>query len=357
MNISLDKSALEDAIIDLCRVCKDLPRVEWRPLIQQRLTTLQALDTLNSTNDVTILLADIRGFTSISEQVSASDVLLMLNHYFARMNDIILSYGGLIDKYMGDSVLVVFGIPFSSSNDAYNAVACAIQMQLAMDEINAFNTAQGYPELFVGIGLNSGTVSSGQLGSALHNEFSVIGDGVNLVSRIESHSLRGQVLISDTTFQQIEPSVTIGQVNRVLVKGKQEPVTLYEVLGLAWDDQHMAVPQREIRNSRRLALNEPFSCNVIAGKEVLAEVLHGRMVDLSYNGMFILLPEELPVLTNIRFSLALSLAGGSQRDIYGKIVSVRRMDEGFGYGVELTDLDEASSQSIRDYINRIIGGG
>lgn len=356
MNVSLDKAALERAIIQLIEETRGLSAHEIVPHIRRHLAKLDNCENAESSREVTILLSDIRGFTSIAERFSATDILRMLNHYFGRMNDIVMQYGGMIDKYMGDAIMVVFGIPETRPDDAANALACAIDMQLAMDDINRFNLANGYPEIFAGIGLNTDTVSSGKLGSEIHNEFTVIGDGVNLASRIESHSLRGQVLISESTYAKVADIVTTGQVNKVMVKGKQAEVQLYEVLALKWQSRDLIVPKREIRSSVRLALHEPLSCYLLHGKDVAREPLHGIIEDLSYHGMFITLKEELPVLSNIRFSLALSLLGGSKRDIYGKIVSVRRKADCFGYGIEFTDMDEMSSRSIRDYINRIIAG-
>lgn len=356
MNVNIDKAALEQAILALIEESQGLSSQERRLHIQRRLAQLDMSTSMESSREVTILLSDIRGFTSIAERFSATDILRMLNHYFGRMNDIVVQYGGMIDKYMGDAIMVVFGIPTTQPEDAANAVACAIEMQLAMDDINRFNQENGYPEIFAGIGLNTDTVSSGNLGSEIHNEFTVIGDGVNLASRIESHSLRGQVLMSEATFAKVADIVTTGQVNKVFVKGKQAEVSLYEVMALDWQGRTLTVPKREIRTSVRLALHEPLSCYRLHGKDVDREPLNGMIEDLSYHGMFITLKEELPVFTNIRFSLALSLMGGSKRDIYGKVVSVRSMADSFGYGIEFTDMDEASSQSIRDYINRIIAG-
>ena len=136
-------------------------------------------------SEVTILLSDIRGFTALSENYPATDIVSMLNHYFTRMNEIIHKYNGIIDKYMGDSIMVLFGVPDSDPEDVSRAVACAVEMQIAMDTVNQDNADSGLPELFMGIGVNTGSVSAGEVGSELHHEYTVIGDGVNLVSCIK----------------------------------------------------------------------------------------------------------------------------------------------------------------------------
>ena len=136
-------------------------------------------------SEVTILLSDIRGFTALSENYPATDIVSMLNHYFTRMNEIIHKYNGIIDKYMGDSIMVLFGVPDSDPEDVSRAVACAVEMQIAMDTVNQDNADSGLPEFFMGIGVNTGSVSAGEVGSELHHEYTVIGDGVNLVSCIK----------------------------------------------------------------------------------------------------------------------------------------------------------------------------
>ena len=226
--------------------------------------TLFDKNTKAYSREVTILLSDIRGFTDLSERHETSEIVRMLNNYFTHMNEIILRYGGMIDKYMGDAILSIFGVPDSRDDDTFRALACAIEMQLAMDKVNKQNKSQGLPELFVGIGINTATVSAGQVGSDLHSEYTVIGDGVNLASRIESHSLRGQVLISQYTYEKVKNVVEVGTLNKVHVKGKQNSVTLYEVISLN-GKKKLQVPRREIRTSVRVEIDAHFSFQIVAG--------------------------------------------------------------------------------------------
>jgi adenylate cyclase len=305
--------------------------------------------------EVTILLSDIRGFTAMSERFEANQVVSMLNHYFSEMNEIILKYGGSIDKYMGDAVLVLFGVHEQHEDDARRAISCAVEMQNAMDKVNQENQAQGLPELFVGIGINTAVVSAGQVGSDLYNEYTVIGDGVNLASRIESHSLRGQVLIGENTYSKVKDDVEIGTVNEVSVKGKSETIKLYEVIAIHWQN-NMMVPRREIRTSVRVRIDASFSFQVIDGKEILSGVHAGQAKDMSYNGLFAIMQEPFEVLTDIKLMLTLSLLGGKPCDIYGKIVSIRKVEGGFGCGIEFTFVDEESRRSIKHFIDHLIEG-
>lgn len=313
------------------------------------------LDATVHSSEVTILLSDIRGFTALSERYQAQEIVGTLNNYFSHMNEIILRHDGLIDKYMGDAIMVLFGAPESRPDDAQRAVVCAVEMQIAMDQVNKASKTQGLPELFMGIGINTDTVSSGQIGSKLHSEYTVIGDGVNLASRVESHSLRGQVLISQSTFEKVQDIVEIGTLNMVQVKGKQERVSLHEITAITgkWNLQ---VPRREIRKSARVEVNKEFQFQIISGKKVLPEEHTGQLKDISYDGCFAILNKEFKPFTDIKFSLSLSLIGGKNRDIYAKIKSVRKFPDGYGCGVEFTSLDEESQLSIKDFIDTIIEG-
>ncbi len=304
--------------------------------------------------EVTILLSDIRGFTALSERYEAITIVTMLNNYFSEMNKIIMHHGGIIDKYMGDAIMVLFGITENIPDNVNRAIVCAVEMQIAMDKVNQKNQALGLPELYMGIGINTGMVSSGYMGSDLHHEYTVIGDQVNLTSRIESHSLRGQILISEHTYKKVKHHVDIGSINKVRVKGKSKLVKLYEIIASHWQNS-LAVPRREIRNSVRVEIDASFPFQIVKGKDVLAEVHSGQMKDLSYQGGFAIIQQPLEALTDIMLSLSLSMLGGESREIYGKIMSIRKIEGGYGCGIEFTALDEASQQAIKNYIDQIIG--
>jgi adenylate cyclase len=290
----------------------------------------------------------------MSERYEAAQVVTILNRYFTIMNKIIIKHGGIIDKYMGDAIMALFGLPQQTADDTHLAIICAIKMQVAMDKINDENRAEGLPDLFMGIGINTGIVSAGQLGSQLHNEYTVIGDHVNLASRIESHSARGQILISDFTYQQVKDGIEIGTVNKVRLKGKSEMIPLYEVTGIHWRHHNIGVPRREIRNNVRVDINAKFPFQIIEHKEILPDVYTAQAKDISYNGIFAVLEQPIEVLTDIKLSLSLSLLGNETRDIYGKIMSVRAIEGGYGCGIEFTALDKDSEGAIKDFIDRII---
>lgn len=302
---------------------------------------------------VTLLLSDLRGFTGLFESTRAEDVVDMLNRYFAQMNEIIAQYEGNIDKYMGDSIMAVFGLLDNREDDALRAVACAVEMQLAMDDVNRTNQELGLPPLHMGIGLNTGTVTAGLLGSHLHNEFTVIGNEVNLVSRIEAQTLRGQILLSENCYREVAGQVEVAAPNAIRVKGSEKIITIYELLSIQWP-LPMIVPRREVRSCPRATFDAPFEFQLVESKQVLPEIYHGRIKDMSYQGLFALIPHMEPPPTDIKLSFSPSLLTRETRPIYAKIQSVRPVGDRLGCGIEFTSMDPDCQQALKDFVDRII---
>jgi len=181
---------------------------------------------------VTVLMSDIRSFTSMSERLSPEQVVMVLNNHLDVMVKVIQSHGGIIDNFIGDAILALFGAPIPRDDDAARAVACALAMQRGMAEVNERNRAMGLPDLSMGIGLNTGEVVAGNIGSKTHTKYSVIGAPVNHAARIEGLTKGGQVLISDRTLKEAGPQVLTGNRFQAKVKGVDHPVTVHEVEGL-----------------------------------------------------------------------------------------------------------------------------
>ncbi|MGH8705088.1 MAG: adenylate/guanylate cyclase domain-containing protein, partial [Burkholderiales bacterium] len=147
---------------------------------------------------VTIMMTDLRGFTAMSERLSPGKVVRMLNAYFEVMVEVIVKYHGTINEIIGDALLVFFGAPQEMPDRAQQAVACAIEMQNAMARVNERNRAQGLPELQMGIGLNDAKVVVGNIGTTQRSKYAAVGSGVNMTSRIESYTVGGQILVSES---------------------------------------------------------------------------------------------------------------------------------------------------------------
>lgn len=307
-----------------------------------------------SSREVTIVLADLRGFTSISEHCPPSAVLGMLNRYLGRMSEIIFRHEGAIDKFMGDSIMVLFGAPVGHDDDVRRALACAVEMQLAMEEVNRDNRRLGMPELYMGIGINTGTVMAGLLGSELYSEYTVIGDEVNLASRIEAFSLRGQILVSRNTWERCRDFVKTGDPMEVHVKGRSEPVTVREVLAIP--ALGMEVPRQEIRRSPRIQVKIPFSYQMVKSKIVVPQIHAGTIMDISYHGVLAEVGQELEPLSEIKLGLDLSLVGYKATDVYAKVLKSRREDGRHVSALEFTSISVQTNLNIQQFIHLLIQG-
>src|SRR5262249_14016084 len=159
-------------------------------------------------------------------------IVTLLNIYLGAMAEVIMQYQGVIDEFIGDAILVIFGAPIQREGDAARAVACAVAMQLEMDSVNEQNRRAGLPEVAMGIGLNTGEVVAGNIGSLKRTKYGVIGSEVNITSRVESFTVGGQILIPDSTRKAVGDILRIDGQMSVEPKGVKAPITLYEVGGI-----------------------------------------------------------------------------------------------------------------------------
>jgi class 3 adenylate cyclase len=172
--------------------------------------------------DLAVLFSDIRGFTTISESMAPDELVLTLNRYFSLMVDVIMSRGGTVDKYIGDAVMAIFGAPVHSENDALSSVIAGLEMAGALDAFNADQIARGKKEFHIGIGINFGEVTVGNMGSVKKMNYTVIGDGVNLASRLEGLTKKYKqiLLFSESVYQKVGRHVWCRLLDKVVVKGK-----------------------------------------------------------------------------------------------------------------------------------------
>ncbi len=181
---------------------------------------------------VTVLFSDIRGFTSMSEKMSAEDVTKILNEYFTEMEPIITKYNGVINKFIGDAVMAIFGEPIQDLNHPVNAVRCAYEMLQKVAYLREKWLMEGKPKIEIGIGICTGEVFIGNIGSEARMEYTVIGDTVNLASRIESFNkvYKTNLLVSSSTYSYISDVADVIKINEVKIRGKAQKMNIYEVL-------------------------------------------------------------------------------------------------------------------------------
>jgi adenylate cyclase len=178
---------------------------------------------------VTVLFADIRGFTSLSERENPEKIVGLLNKYFSAMSDIIFAHGGTLDKYIGDGLMAIFGAPTATQDDALNAVKAAVAMQKRLVTLNEELVRDGFSAISVGIGLHTGEATIGYIGSDQRSEYTAIGDTVNLAARLESNAAGGQVLLSDATAAACGGSLPLRAQPPLTVKNRVQPVDLFEL--------------------------------------------------------------------------------------------------------------------------------
>ncbi len=186
---------------------------------------------------VTVLFSDIRGFTSLSEKMSAEEVSMILNEYFAEMEPIITKYNGVINKFIGDAVMAIFGEPIQDINHPKNAVKCAYEMLKKVEYLREKWLYEGKPKIEIGVGINTGEVFIGNIGTENRMEYTVIGDTVNLASRIESYNkvYKTNLLVSSSTYEYIADIADVIKISEVHIRGKAKKMDIYEVLRIDKD--------------------------------------------------------------------------------------------------------------------------
>jgi len=267
---------------------------------------------------VTIMMTDLRGFTALSERLEPERVVQMLNGYFEVMVDIIFQYQGTINEIIGDALLVVFGAPQEIEDRAQRAIACAIAMQNAMASVNACNREDGLPDLEMGIGLNESDVVVGNIGSSKRSKYAVVGSGVNMASRIESYTVGGQVLISESVRNEAGDILRIDGQREILPKGADTPLRIYDIGGIAgaYNLSLESKPPDLISLMRPIAVR----CNLLEGKKEEGTALEGFLARLSERGASIELAQAVKPMTNLRMNLSHVAPKLSSKKFYGKVI-------------------------------------
>lgn len=251
-------------------------------IVTNLLESPQALKLGGERRKITILTSDLRGFTTTSERLSAEEVIHVLNIYLEYMADVITQYQGTINEFMGDGILVLFGAPTEREDDAPRAVACACAMQLAMGAVNERLKHLGFPQLEMGIGINTGLVVLGNIGSDKRAKYGVVGSQVNLTYRIESFTTGGQILISEPTLKAVASIVRVGGPRRENLKGIKEPINIYEVYGIG-GFYNLFLPREE-----EIFFNIPkpilIEYRLLKEKQIGETVFQGSIIQISHKG-------------------------------------------------------------------------
>lgn len=304
---------------------------------------------------LTVLLADLRGFTALSDSNPPELTIELLNRYYSVMSRRVIEHDGVVDKFVGDAVLALFGARTARADDLCRAINCAIAMQQSMQALNAESEAQGKPPLYAGIAISTGLAMVGSFGSDWHSEYTATGDAVNLASRIEAYALRGQVLLSETSRKEARDFVEIGRVNEVMPKGKTQPVRLYE-LKACTRPTRLEIPETEPRSSPRIKVDMALRFRRVEDKKILYESLEGRVQDLSYNGMSADLPILLPACSEVVVDLEPSVLDQGVGDLYARVLRTRRVRGRYRTSLEFTSVGTPARQIIKRYVDDKLWG-
>ncbi len=282
--------------------------------------------------DVSILMSDLRGFTALSSKLQPDRLITFLNHYFEAMTEIIGRYNGTVIEFLGDGMFVVFGAPDDDEKHPEHAVYCAVEMQNAMKAVNEWNAANGYPELEMGIGVNSGYAVVGNIGSAQKMKYGCMGETVNIAYRIEALTTGGQIYICERTRARISDALRIAGEQSFMPKGEAARIKVYAVEGIG--GIHMRHAEYEMREivSRPVVKYYMISENKsIEGKRHTA-----RVVKVSSDERYAVIEsdEALAAMQNMMIDI--------DGELYAKVIEVR--------GKEITICFTSKPEGFRDWV-------
>jgi class 3 adenylate cyclase len=268
--------------------------------------------------EVTILMSDLRGFTALAARLTPQEVIEFLNLYLEAMVDVISRYEGTIDEIIGDAILVIFGAPLACEDHAAKAVACGLAMQLAIKEVNQRLAAKGAAQLEMGVGIHTGPVIVGNIGSLRRTKYAAVGSNVNLAGRIESFTTGGQLLISQNVRDKIKSPLRIDGQFQVEPKGATSRLQLHEVSGIG-EPFNLSLPTRT-NSLSPLPQPLPIRFTVLEEKFVGRTVNEGRLVSASDSEGGIESELELVPLSNLKIEVKPVAGANPGGEIYAKVI-------------------------------------
>jgi class 3 adenylate cyclase len=299
----------------------------------------------------TIMMSDLRGFTSLSETRDPEDMVRLLNRYLERMSKVIMEYDGMIDEFIGDAILTVFGVPDEHDDDPLRAVACALAMQNALIELNNELMREGYPVLEMGIGINTGSVIVGNIGSEIRTKYGIVGASVNIASRIESNTIGGQVLIGEATYRLVKELVTSDPAQTVMMKGLKKPLVIYPVTAIGPPYDVKLGFQAASKNGIEISL--PFHCWKVEDKKIASESMLGETITLNDSEITASIEPHLEPLTDIKLIFDFCMDAHCFDDIYAKILSSEKQKDKIINLLRITSINQKDRDILKKWISEI----
>jgi adenylate cyclase len=297
---------------------------------------------------VTILMADLRGFTSLTETHDPEKILALLNRFFGAMAKIIYAYDGMIDEFLGDGILAIFGVPERHEDDPARAVACALEMQNVLAELNSEIAGEGFPELKMGIGINTGKVIVGNIGSEIRSKYGIVGMPVNTASRIESITFGGQVLIGEATYDLLRTHLQVEKPQSYMMKGLRSPLVCYPVLAI--NGPHTVVLHREPASQTGVPIQLPFTCWIVDGKTIQEPPLEGQTRYIMDEDILVELARPLPAQTQLKLELRFCVEAHCFNPLYATVTETPADRHQPTHRIHLTAIDPADRRIMDRWI-------
>jgi class 3 adenylate cyclase len=307
-----------------------------REVVNRLLEHKDGLQLGGEARNISLIMSDIRGFTATIARMQPDQVISFLNRYLGKMVEIMMEYRGTIDEIIGDGILAFFGAPEPLEDHAARAVACALKMQAAMEEINALNEADGMPLIEMAVAVNTGEVVVGNIGSEMRTKYGAVGSQVNFTGRVESFTVGGQVLISESTYERLSDILTVGNILQVEMKGMTGKVNLYDVRGIGGTyDVHLPEKHEDL-----IQLKDRINVTIypLTNKTVNDTPSTGRLTHLSMSRATLLTSVPVKQWDNLRMSLLDETLQPVAGEIYAKVVAAVSVGEDYEAVVRFTSV-------------------
>jgi class 3 adenylate cyclase len=341
---------VSDQRLQLVRFIKDtFGRYLSKKVVEEILSSPKGRQIGGTRKTVTVLMADLRGFTSLSESRDPEQMVQLLNRYLKQMSAIILAYDGIIDEIIGDAILAVFGAPESHEDDPQRAVACAIEMQNRLIRLNKELMDDGYPALEMGIGINTGSVIVGNIGSDLRMKYGIVGGAVNRAARIESNSIGGQVLIGESTYRAVQAQVQADPPKTLMMKGMKEPLVFYPVVAIDIKGTPIALDETASPGPL-LEIQIPIHCWIIQDKKLDRIPLAGTTLALDETFVHIQTATPIEPLTDVKLNFDFCLEAHCFDDIYAKCIHAEPARDGHHSRLHITAMADGDRERIREWM-------
>jgi len=341
-------TAMTEGLKDRERIKDTFGRYLTQEVVKRLLDSKDGLKLGGEIRKISMMMSDLRGFTSLTSNMNPEDVITFLNRYLGKMLEIILDHHGIIDEIIGDGILAFFGAPETLENHPELAVACALKMQIAMQEINAQNEDDGLPHLEMGIAVNTGEVIVGNIGSEKRTKYGAVGSQVNFTGRLESFTVGGQVLISQATYESLSQKLDIRDALDVEMKGVPGKVKLYDVRGIlgAHEAQLSDRDETMVPLTERVALTVyGMDQKILTGTGKTAVMTHASLMSAK-----VIFNDEITTWEDVRMLCMVGASTESNAEIYGKIISVTALDSGSEALVRFTSVSAVAYKMLRELL-------